>query len=98
MNVADSFSRAVLHYAEKTALIFENRSYTYGQMNRIIDNLVIYLARSGVQQGDRVALFMANRPEWILLYYAAARLGAISVCVPAAYKTALLSKINFSIK
>lgn len=87
MNVADSFSRAVLHYAEKTALIFENRSYTYGQMNRIIDNLVIYLARSGVQQGDRVALFMANRPEWILLYYAAARLGAISVCVPAAYKT-----------
>jgi long-chain acyl-CoA synthetase len=87
MNVADSFSRAVLHYAEKTALIFENESYTYGQMNSLIDNLVIYLARSGVQQGDRVALFMANRPEWILLYYAAARLGAISVCVPAAYKT-----------
>jgi len=86
MNVADSFSRAVLHYAEKTALIFENESYTYGQMNSLIDNLVIYLARSGVQQGDRVALFMANRPEWILLYYASARLGAVSVCVPAAYK------------
>ncbi|NLT66687.1 MAG: long-chain fatty acid--CoA ligase, partial [Acidobacteria bacterium] len=47
MNVADSFSRAVLHYAEKTALIFENESYTYGQMNSLIDNLVIYLARSG---------------------------------------------------
>jgi long-chain acyl-CoA synthetase len=55
-------------------------------MNRIIDNLSRYLSSIGISKGNRVALFMANRPEWILIYYAIAKLGAITVCVPAAYK------------
>jgi long-chain acyl-CoA synthetase len=30
---------------------------------------------------------MANRPEWIMVYFGAARMGAITVCVPGAYKS-----------
>jgi long-chain acyl-CoA synthetase len=56
-------------------------------MNRIIDSLAGYLTDLGVSPGDRVSIYMANRPEWIMFYYAIAKIGAISVCVPGAYKS-----------
>jgi len=86
MNVADLFARAALYCPDKKGLIFGQRSFTYFEMNRIIDALAGYLAGIGVSKGDRVAIYMANRPEWILFYYAVAKVGAITVCVPGAYK------------
>jgi long-chain acyl-CoA synthetase len=86
MNVADSFSRAALYCPDKTALIFGARRYSYAEMNVITNNFAVYLAGIGAAKEDRVAIYMPNRPEWILFYFAVARLGAISVCVPAAYK------------
>jgi long-chain acyl-CoA synthetase len=87
MNVADSFTNAALCYPDKEALIFGDRSYTYSGMHRIIDALAAYLKNLGVSKGDHIALYMANRPEWIMVYFAVARLGAVTVCVPAAYRT-----------
>jgi len=86
MNVADLFARARLYCPDKKALVFGSESYTYAEMNGMINALARYLADIGVSKGDRVSIYMANRPEWILFYYAIARVGAISVCVPGAYK------------
>ena len=86
MNVADLFANAALCYPDKKALIFGNGSFTYSEMDRIIDALARYLSGIGVSKGDRVSIYMANRPEWIMFYYAIAKVGAISVCVPGAYK------------
>ncbi len=86
MNVADLFIKAALYCPDKKALIFGSRSYTYGEMNKIICALARYLAGIGVSRKDRISIYMANRPEWIMFYYAVAKLGAISVCVPGAYK------------
>ncbi len=86
MNVADEFVRAAIYFPDKTALVFGNKSYTYAEMNRIIESIAGYLITLGLSKRDRVGLYMANRPEWILIYYAIAKIGAISVCVPGAYK------------
>jgi len=86
MNIADSFFHAAKCYPDKKALISGNRSYTYAEMNRIIDGVAGGLIRLDISKGVRVALYMANSPEWILFYYGAARIGAIPVCVPGAYK------------
>jgi long-chain acyl-CoA synthetase len=86
MNVADSFTAASLYCPDKKALIFGNKSYTYAEMSRLIDGIAGYLLQLGVSKGDRVSVYMVNRPEWILSYFAIARIGAITVCVPAAYK------------
>jgi long-chain acyl-CoA synthetase len=87
MNVADLFVNASLYCPDKKALIFGPESYTYSEMNRIIHALARYLTDTGVSQGDRVSIYMANRPEWVMFYYAIAKIGAIAVCVPGAYKT-----------
>jgi len=86
MNVADEFVRAALYCPDRTALIFGNKGYTYAEMNRIIEGVAGYLTQLGVSKGDRISLYMANRPEWIMFYYGIARIGAISVCIPGAYK------------
>jgi long-chain acyl-CoA synthetase len=86
MNVADLFARAALYYPDRKALIFGSKSYTYAELNRNIHALSAYLSGMGIVKGDRVSIYMANRPEWIMFYYAVAKIGAISVCVPGAYK------------
>ena len=86
MNVADEFTYASLYHPGKKALIYGNKCYTYDEMHGIIGRLAGYLAHIGVSKGDRVSIYMPNRPEWIMFYYAIARIGAIAVCVPGAYK------------
>jgi long-chain acyl-CoA synthetase len=86
MNVSDAFREASLYFPNRKALIFGNKSYTYSEMNGIINGAARYLHSLGVSKGDRIAIYMANRPEWMMFYYGAARIGAISVCVPGAYR------------
>jgi len=86
MNIANSFVVGALSYPDRRALIFDDTAYTYAQMNGIIESTSGYLASLGVVRGDRIALYMANRPEWVMFYYAVARMGATAVCVPGAYK------------
>jgi len=86
MNIANEFRQAALYCPDKKALLFGDAIYTYAGMNRIIESIAGYFFRLGVSKGDRISLYMANRPEWIMFYYGIARLGAIAVCVPGAYK------------
>jgi long-chain acyl-CoA synthetase len=86
MNIADSFIYAARSYPDKKAVVSGNRSFTYAEMNRMIDGTAHYLARLGAAKGTRISLYMANRPEWIMFYYGAARIGTIPVCVPGAYR------------
>jgi len=86
MNIANSFLMGALSCPDRRALLCDDAVYTYAQMNSIVDSLAGYLASLGVARQDRVALYMANRPEWIMCYYAVARMGATVVCVPGAYR------------
>jgi acyl-CoA synthetase (AMP-forming)/AMP-acid ligase II len=51
-----------------------------------VDRVAFYLSKQGMRSGDRIAVHMPNCPEWVALYYGIIRLGAIAVCVGAAYK------------
>ncbi|MBN1571168.1 MAG: AMP-binding protein [Acidobacteria bacterium] len=86
MNVADEFLNAAIYYPDKTALVFGSKSYTYAEMHRIIDRVAGYLLHLGISREDRISIYMPNRPEWIMFYYGIARIGAIAVCVPGAFK------------
>ena len=51
-----------------------------------MDRVAFYLSKQGMRSGDRIAVHMPNCPEWVALYYGIIRLGAVAVCVGAAYK------------
>jgi fatty-acyl-CoA synthase len=52
-----------------------------------------WLASRGVGDGDRVAIWLSNKIEWMTLLFACARLGAIAAAVNTRYRTADLHHI-----
>jgi long-chain acyl-CoA synthetase len=68
---------AASKYPSNTAAIFLNHRITYQELNDAVNKLANALIALGVQKGDRVALFMANCPQYPISYYAALKAGAI---------------------
>jgi fatty-acyl-CoA synthase len=74
-----SFQRRSRLSAERTALHFEGRKWTYAQMAEAIERLAAVLYAQGLRQGDRVGHLGFNRPECLFTLFAAAALGVIFV-------------------
>jgi fatty-acyl-CoA synthase len=66
---------------ERTAVIDGSRAVTYGRLARRTERLAAGLREYGVGPGDRVAILMENRVEWVETALAVQRLGASVVGV-----------------
>ena len=64
------------------ALWFNERSWTYAELDDATDRIAAALLAAGVQAGDCVALFMPNCPELILGYFSCFKIGAITAQLP----------------
>jgi fatty-acyl-CoA synthase len=65
---------------EKPAIIFEGEILSYAAFSARIEQTARALkAELGVSRGDRVAILSLNRPDYLVLLYACARLGAMLV-------------------
>ena len=72
-------SDAADHWAERPFVIFEGSTYTYADVSLRADRMALGLKSLGVEAGDRVALWMSNRIEWVVAQFAVTRLGAVLV-------------------
>jgi fatty-acyl-CoA synthase len=65
---------------DKPAVRFEGTTFSYAAFNTRIEQTARALkSELGISRGDRVAILSLNRPEYLVLLYACARLGAILV-------------------
>ncbi|MFC3041853.1 long-chain fatty acid--CoA ligase [Virgibacillus xinjiangensis] len=91
------FHESVEKYPNHTAVTFHDKSYTYKQLNQLIQNVAASLKNIGVDRGDRVALMLPNCPQYPIGYYAALLCGATIVQVNPMYKSSeLLHVLNDS--
>lgn len=79
MNVAWWVRRWSEVHPQKTAIHFEDRAISYGELHARSEAVASWLQSLGLEKGDRVAVLLDNCPEFIELYLACARLGAIFV-------------------
>ena len=88
-----NFRRTVATWPEREALVVCHQAirWTYAQLDERVEELAAGLLASGLDVGDRLALWSPNRYEWTLLQYATARIGVIMVCINPAYRTSELS-------
>jgi long-chain acyl-CoA synthetase len=77
MNVSKLLSDLAVTKANETAIIFNDRQFTYGNLNAIANSLAKYLVDSGIKQLDNIAVILPNCPEFAFVYFAVAKLGAI---------------------
>ncbi|HZY13774.1 MAG TPA: class I adenylate-forming enzyme family protein [Beijerinckiaceae bacterium] len=75
----DLFADAVRRNPEGEAIVFEEQRITWREVDRKVTSVVAALAQRGIKPGERIGLFVGNRPEFVITLFAAARLGAISV-------------------
>ena len=89
MNLHD-FSIAVPRSPGKLALRFSAdgaaADFSYRELYDAVDRLAAGLHARGIKQGDRVAFFMGNRPEFVAAYLAVLRIGAVMVPINLAYR------------
>ncbi|NNH70894.1 long-chain-fatty-acid--CoA ligase [Nocardia uniformis] len=78
-----TWSTQIRHHADnrpdEPALRFGGVTTTWSELDHRVSQVAGWVAKLGVRQGDRVAVFMGNRPEFLETVYACARLGAIAV-------------------
>ena len=86
MNLSSIIDRGALNFADKIAVVHSGTRYTYECLKGAVDRVAFYMSELGMRRGDRIAIYMPNCPEWVAVYYGIIRLGAVTVCVSAAYK------------
>jgi long-chain acyl-CoA synthetase len=80
MNIFSALERSKNRYPEKEAIVFGSDCITYAQLYEQAYRLSSALKEiANLHKGERVALFLPNRPEFVISYYAVVGLGAIAV-------------------
>ncbi|SEO64805.1 AMP-binding protein [Actinacidiphila rubida] len=86
--VGRNLDRSIAAHPDRDALVdvSSGRRWTYAGFGAAVGELARGLAASGVCKGDRVGIWALNCPEWVMVQYATARLGAIMVNINPAYR------------
>ncbi len=93
MNIVHHVEQGHLLFPDKIALIFEDKSFTYKQLNQLAGRVANGLRGLGIKGGDRVALFLPNIPEFVISYLGILKIGAVAVSVNVMFKSAEVSYI-----
>ena len=79
--IGDNLTRTVARFpgAEAMVDVPSGRRWTYLELDTEVTALALGLLAQGVEAGDRIGIWSPNCPEWTLLQYATAKIGAILV-------------------
>ncbi len=75
------FATSLARRPQAEALVAGTRRWTYAQLDAEATRLAAGFAARGVQRGERVVMFIDNRPDFVTVWLALQRLGAITVPV-----------------
>ena len=73
-------------HPDATAIIFQDYKMTYRELKDQVDRFATALQTLGVEREDKVALFLANIPQFVISYYGALKAGAIVTAISPLYK------------
>jgi acyl-CoA synthetase (AMP-forming)/AMP-acid ligase II len=80
VNVGDGLTRTAGRLPDKLAIIDGDRSWTYAELNQRVNRVANGLTARSYRRGDVLALASGNSCEFLVTYFACAKLGL--VCVP----------------
>ena len=83
-DVPSVLASRVATYGDKPFMVWEPfegslATYSYAQFGAAVESLAGALHSRGVQIGDRVLVHLDNSPEFVISWFACARLGAVAV-------------------
>ena len=89
--VASLVARHLAARRDGIAFVDGERTISFAEFDERCRQAAAWLAAQGVGPGDRVALWLVNRIEWLALLFGAARLGAAIVAVNTRFRASELA-------
>ncbi len=75
----DLVETSAKRFPDKDAIIYYGTRIKYDELWGDVENFAGLLSDLGVEKGERVALFDANSPQWVIAYFGTLRANAVSV-------------------
>ncbi len=79
INIGDWIRKWSFLQPHKIALIFEDHPFTYQEINQRTNQLCHFLLEIGIRKGDRVSVLLYNCHQYIEIFFALSKIGAILV-------------------
>ena len=92
-HLAEYLSRAAAARPDHPALLVGANRISWADVDRAADACAAGLRARGIAAGDRIGLFLGNRPEFVIGYFGALRAGAVVVPVNPALTAPEVSQI-----
>ncbi|HZE61133.1 MAG TPA: AMP-binding protein [Burkholderiales bacterium] len=86
--LGQEFAVVFKKYADRLALVDGEREFTYADIDRLTDNLALNLLELGLEPLDRVVPTLPNIAEFVLLYFALQKIGAIPIAALVTHRYA----------
>ena len=86
MNLTQLFDLSLRGRSAETALEYAGQTYTFGEIDARSNRMAALLRTRGLETGDRLCVYLANRIELIDIYLACVKLGVIFVPINILYR------------
>lgn len=93
LTIANVFKNIVEQYPDKVALIFQEEQITFSNLDKQVDKLAGVLFDKGVCRQEKIIIYLPHMPEWVIIWLALQRIGAVAVPVTHFYSYEELSYI-----
>jgi len=87
LTFGDLIDRAAARWGTREALCCEGRRWSFAALRDEVDRAAKALIAAGVAPGDHVCLWLGNRPEFVFLFFAVAKVGAVLVPINTRFRT-----------
>ncbi len=91
-SLAQEFAHVFERFADRIALIDGDQQYSYAELDRVTDNLALNLLEVGIKPLDRVVPTLPNCGEFVILYFALVKIGAIPIAALVTHRFAEISQ------
>lgn len=89
--------KQVARHPDREFMVYPDRDlrFTYAEFNRRVNRLAKGLLAIGLTKGDHLGIWATNVPDWLTLFFAAAKIGVVTVTVNTAYR---LHELEYLVK
>ena len=86
VTIGATLDRAVARFRTREALTFAGQRWSFQDLQADCDRAARELMQYGVQPGEKVSLWLPNRPEWLHAMFAVAKIGAVLVPINTRFR------------
>jgi len=84
-NIYNAFADAADKYGSKTAIIYLGTRFSYNRVVKLAERFALSLSAQGVEDGDRIVMYVPNSVQWVIAWLGIQRAGAVAVPITPIY-------------